>query len=867
MNTKIIYCYLIIINSILLLGQGNYRFLGGESDGFSKKRGYEVKTFSIQNRNVSLIQPNLHLNFPLNNSNEKQPEKYELNKVVVKLKENVKVFQGQNKTSSESVNLISEKYSIQAISSVLKNNSMVVDLSVEADVEALVREYNKNPDVEYAHPDYFVYLNGEINNAPQSGIKYRQNVPNDSLFKYQWYLNNTGQFKGTRGIDVDMLWGWNLEDTGDTVAILDTRIFRNHPNLPQNRLLNEIDCIGENSIDLPYHGLATALIIAGEKDNGIGISGIAPNTIILPVRVLNDYGVGTHSTLAQGIYEAVDAGIKIINMSLGSYAYSNTLKDAIEYAHSKGAILICASGNDNNNNHIKFHFPSDFKECISVGAMDNLGYKSKSSNYGGIDFLAPGENIVFDEVDGELVILEGTSSSSAIVTGIVSLIKSKNPNLTNDEIRAVLQITSNDIGNKGYDDTTGYGMVNAYQSLLSASENEICKAFIVCNETDSLLHVEILDYDVNFEIKGEDTEFYVFSGEIYPVIISTLNYNSQGIVSLKTNNIIKMYDTVFVSSFENSYNESSILVITDSVYIPKSISGIIEVEVGNIGSGEIYWMASVDSKDTSWIKLHNSRGQARDTIVIQYSASDSVNRIGKIYVFEETSNTSKSVFIAQRNILYIARDTLFVDSLVAINWEIGKVKRIKHRGGIFSEQGQPVSMIKLEYTINADSSSPEWFSITGADSLPVDLGEFTWRIPKTPTDYCKVRISDAVNKYIIEVTDSIFVIDTTIPTDIKYGSFTPKEYCLYQNYPNPFNPTTNIKFDLPINSVVNLKVYDILGQEVITILNKELSAGYHNYKWDATNFSSGVYIIRLEATPVDRSINNYISIKKVVLLK
>ncbi|MBN2572330.1 MAG: S8 family serine peptidase, partial [Ignavibacteriales bacterium] len=797
------------------------------------------------------------------------------NKIIVKLKEDIAFDKQLNLTNSQKLNELNVKHNIQSVSTNLKNNSFVFEFNAEKNIEDVISDYENNPDVEYAHPDYYVYLDGNENVSDISGINYNQTPPNDSLFQYQWHLENNGQFNGQNGIDIDLLWGWNIENKGDIVAILDTRIDRNHPDLPLNRLLDEINCIKNDTSSQGtenYHGLALALIIAGESNNGIGISGIAPKTVILPVRILNDYGVGTHSILAQGIYEAVDAGARIINMSVGSYAYSNTLKDAIEYAHSKGAIIICAAGNDNNDNNIKHHFPSDFKECISVGSMDNKGNRSKSSNYGGIDFLAPGEDIIFDSDDGELLTLNGTSSSAAIVTGIVSLIKSYNPKLTNDEIRAILQVSSFDIGNDGYDDTTGYGRVNAFTSLLSTQCGSPGQSFIIINENNSGIQVPVLNVDKHFTAIPDVTPFYIKEGEIYPITITTTEYPHQGFIKFLLNEEIttqenSKFDSVFVNSFENKFIDKSLLVVTDTVYVSKSYSGIIEVEVGNIGSGELNWMAVVNKLDTNWLSLIKSKGNARDTIVIHYEASDSVDRIGKIHVSEELSNTNKTIYVSQCSILHIARDTLFVDSLVNINWEIGKVRRIKHRKDIFSEQGQPVSYIKLEYTIEADSSLPDWFVIEGADSLPVDLGEFTWQVPKTPTNSCKVRISDVINKSVIEITDSIYVIDTTRPTNINDNKQYPNQFCLYQNYPNPFNPVTTIKFDLPTNSYVRLKVYDVLGQEIMTLVNTELNAGYYNYKWDATNFASGIYILRIEASPFDKIGKDFIAAKKVVLLK
>ena len=95
----------------------------------------------------------------------------------------------------------------------------------------------------------------------------------------------------------------------------------------------------------------------------------------------------------------------------------------------------------------------------------------------------------------------------------------------------------------------------------------------------------------------------------------------------------------------------------------------------------------------------------------------------------------------------------------------------------------------------------------------------------------------------------------------KIGEEIPKGFWLYQNFPNPFNPTTKIKFYLPVKENVTLKIYDVLGQEVVTIFNNELKEkGTYEIDWNGTRFASGVYFYRLEAGP-------YTEVKKMVLIK
>ena len=110
------------------------------------------------------------------------------------------------------------------------------------------------------------------------------------------------------------------------------------------------------------------------------------------------------------------------------------------------------------------------------------------------------------------------------------------------------------------------------------------------------------------------------------------------------------------------------------------------------------------------------------------------------------------------------------------------------------------------------------------------------------------------------------------PTSVEYENQTnlPTEYALFQNYPNPFNPTTKIEFSLLVAADVELRIYNILGQQVATLINDQRSAGNHSVLWDASDsngmkLSSGIYLYKLKATGNDGS--EFQETKKMLLLK
>jgi hypothetical protein len=105
------------------------------------------------------------------------------------------------------------------------------------------------------------------------------------------------------------------------------------------------------------------------------------------------------------------------------------------------------------------------------------------------------------------------------------------------------------------------------------------------------------------------------------------------------------------------------------------------------------------------------------------------------------------------------------------------------------------------------------------------------------------------------------------PTDNSWMSM-PQGLSLDQNFPNPFNPATTIKFGLPEASEVSLKIYDVLGREVATLIDNGLAAGYYNYNWNASGLSSGMYIYRISATSSNgNKQQNFTKVKKLMLQK
>jgi len=171
-----------------------------------------------------------------------------------------------------------------------------------------------------------------------------------------------------------------------------------------------------------------------------------------------------------------------------------------------------------------------------------------------------------------------------------------------------------------------------------------------------------------------------------------------------------------------------------------------------------------------------------------------------------------------------------------------------------------VENVKIELSL---TNGMFWETIV--DSIP-NTGLYSWFINNlTPSFTCLIKVSDITDENIFDISDSVFTLDLFASVEDYYGDGTPTEYNLSQNFPNPFNPSTTIYYSIPQSGFVTLKVYDVLGNEIATLVNEEKQAGYYEAKFNGRGLMnqtlpSGIYIYQLRA-------GNFIQLKKMLLLK
>ncbi|BAZ38055.1 peptidase S8/S53 [Calothrix sp. NIES-4101] len=312
------------------------------------------------------------------------------------------------------------------------------------------------------------------------------------------------------------VWAKGYTGQGVVVAVLDTGVDRNHEDLKNNIWKNTKEIEGNgvdddgngyvddvygwnfdgnnnNTLDVDGHGTHVSGTIAAEK-NDKGATGVAYNAKIMPVKVLDDTGSGSYDSIAKGIRYAVDNGAKVINMSLGGGSSNPVMQEALQYASSRGTIVVMAAGNSGGSSPI---YPARYAKDtgIAVGAVDKDGKQASFSNRAGNEQLtyvtAPGVSIYSTVPNNGYENYSGTSMATPHVAGVVALMLSANPNLSDSQVRQILADTSGkseqdsnpslpsfnfgdifsgfnpfssgiefSLNNRSYDYTTGFGIPN-----------------------------------------------------------------------------------------------------------------------------------------------------------------------------------------------------------------------------------------------------------------------------------------------------------------------------------------------------------------------------------------------------------------------
>jgi subtilase family serine protease len=328
---------------------------------------------------------------------------------------------------------------------ILKNLHLV-KLPKNMTVKEAALLYRENPDVSYAEPNTIIRL---------------ETTPNDPSFPSLWGLQNTGQNSGTPDADIDATQAWDITrgSSSVVVAVVDTGIDYNHPDLAANIWSNTADCNNNgidddgngyiddchgidlangdsNPMDDHSHGTHVAGIIGASGNNSAGVVGVNWNVSLMACKFISSGGSGTLAA-AIGCLEYVqtmkDRGVNIVatNNSWASNQFSQALLDAIEAHRQRGILFVAAAGNDAFNNDTASVYPANYflPNIISVAATTRTDSLAYFSNFGrrSVHVGAPGHEILSTTPSNTYSTYSGTSMATPHVTGLTALLKAQDP--------------------------------------------------------------------------------------------------------------------------------------------------------------------------------------------------------------------------------------------------------------------------------------------------------------------------------------------------------------------------------------------------------------------------------------------------------
>jgi subtilisin family serine protease len=357
-------------------------------------------------------------------------------------------------------------------------------LAPDADILRIVRDLSANPAVVYAEPDYLAHIIA---------------TPNDPLYSGQWGLSQ---------INAPAAWDVITGTTDVVIAVIDSGLDTSHPDLAGQLWTNPGEIVGNgidddnngyvddingwnfvddntNLSDNTGHGTQVAGVIAAETNNGKGVAGVCWNCHLMIVKVTQFGGVANYSDIAAGVTYAAQKGADVINLSLGGYSNSATLRAAVEAA-SQTVVVVGGAGNDDRTD---LFYPAAYNDnVLAVAGTTSSDTKVGTSNYGTwVDVSAPGEVITTTFSGGGYGDTSGTSMAAPFVAGLAGLLRSKNPGWSADMVRAQIIRTANDIYglNPSYGGQLGNGRINADQAVTTAAQPLLTyQSHIVDGETN-----------------------------------------------------------------------------------------------------------------------------------------------------------------------------------------------------------------------------------------------------------------------------------------------------------------------------------------------------------------------------------------------
>jgi thermitase len=302
-----------------------------------------------------------------------------------------------------------------------------------------------------------------VRTAEPNVIFHAATDPNDTLYVNGQQYNLNGAY----GVKANQAWDLQKGSSGLTIAVIDTGMDYNHEDLAGRRsggydfFNNDGDPWDDNG-----HGTMVCGVACANTNNARGVAGVDWSARIMPLKALGKSGEGSLDGVVNSIYYAANNGASVINMSFTSPTYSRQLQEAVEYAHSRGCIMVAAVGNEGDS---RLNYPAALTYVIGVGSVDENGLRSSFSNVNStVDLVAPGKRIYGPYIGPggiQYAWGSGTSEAAPQVSGAALLVLAEYPGSTPQEVWRRLADGARDLGGAGYDEEYGWGLLDINASL------------------------------------------------------------------------------------------------------------------------------------------------------------------------------------------------------------------------------------------------------------------------------------------------------------------------------------------------------------------------------------------------------------------
>ncbi len=777
-----------------------------------------------------------------------------------------------------------------------------IAISSLSNVDEAVEQFRARADVEYAEPNY---------------ILRAFMTPNDPYYTYQWHMPK---------INAEPAWDLST-GTGIVVAIIDCGVaYENYgsfglaPDLAGTNFVPGYDFVNNDTHpnDDNGHGTHVAGTVAQTTNNNLGVAGVAFNSSIMPIKVLDASGNGWLSDVADGIIWAADNGAQVINMSLGSSSSTSTLQNAVRYADGLGVTIVCAAGNSGNNVP---QYPASYVECISVSATRYDDTRPSYSSFGSnIDICAPGGDTSVDQngdgyVDGVLQqtfgttytdwgywFYQGTSMASPHVAGVSAMLLAVDGSLTPQQVRSAMEGTAVDLGSAGWDQFYGFGLVDAYaaiQSLTPPTNPPVADFSGTPTSGQSPLTVQFTDLSTenptswNWDFgdggisTAQNPSYEYISAGTFSVSLTAANaYGSDS--EVKTG-----YITITAPSTDPPAANFSAT--------PTSGQAPLTVQFTDLSTeNPTSWNWDFGDGGISTAQNPSYEYISAGAYTVSLTAanaygSDTKTKVGYINVTEAsawTVITYDDFEGGMGNYTDGGRDmTLYARGTYA--HQGNNAADIQDNSGVSSSfyhtSGYDVSgYTELEvefwfYAVSMEANEDFWVQYydgsgwqtvaTFAQGNDFQNNQFYNEVVAIssaqynfPTDARLRFMCDASGNRDDVYIDEIEFRGSGVSGLSKPGNpaseilSVPGQFALQQNFPNPFNAQTTIRYNLEEASLVHIEIFNLLGQSIITLVAEYQPAGTHRVTWNAEDQSSGVYLYSLRA-------GQLVETKRMLLLK